>query len=176
MKKHEQIVIVCLAYIIGFTTAYIAFALSDTDRAIDAEPPVAPASHSAPKADARTHAEAAMTAEGLVLLKDGQERVLAARVPAGTETDIDGFHYDDVAILVSPNGQYVHYCAVVKEDGTCTHLLYSVAEDKVYQVYNGAGALVSDIALAGTSKWRPDGSLEVASAVSADPATPWIMR
>lgn len=177
MKKHEQIIVVCLAYIIGFTTAYIAFALSGKtsgDRAYYAALQERGGAGQAAVGSSRVNAM--MTAEGLLVVKDGQERPLSAKIPADAEASADGFHYDDVAVMVSPDGQYVHYCAVISHDDTCSHLMYSVAEDKVYRMYDGAGPLVSSIAEAGAGQWLPDGRFAIGSKASADAAAPWAMQ
>ena len=50
----------------------------------------------------------------------------------------EGFHTEVFASAVSPDGQYVYFCAsLVGEAGVCTNFVYSVSDDMVYKVRVG---------------------------------------
>ncbi len=129
--KNEQIILVVLAYVIGFTTAFIAFSLDNKKEHINFVEAV----------DVKRVANVAQASsvsilnneEGLFVSKDGEERILSGKV-LGVSTE-DGFHTGIASTNISPDGLYVHYCAEMDEgDNSCVNFIYSVAEDKVFKL------------------------------------------
>lgn len=162
---------VILAYVIGFTTAFIMFALVDKDRQHKAV-------HLIPeenlgRVEAMERVEIMENGEGLFVKKGGEERIISALVDAlPTEP---GFHTDIVVASVSPDGAYVHYCAVTEVAEECQHFIYSVREDKTYMVKAGDAMAVTPSAEVTTITWSGASDLNV-SGQTASPASLWTLR
>lgn len=137
--KNEKVALVIFAYIIGFTTAFIAFAINDKSQSGSDLVILNDDQEAGVYADGiQTNSEVELlnNADGLFILKDGNERILSAVATDGMSGE--GFHTEVFSSVVSPNGQYVHFCAsLVGETGVCTNFVYSVGDDMVYKVRVG---------------------------------------
>lgn len=175
MQEHEQAIITALAYVIGFTTAYIAFANISHPRPETAANPSRnySAAVETARADDSSIAKVLTTAEGLFVLRDGKERIISLQ--SASETG-PGYHRSIAAASASTDGSFVHYCAVMDDDQHCAHFIYDVRSDTVYRVTKSGQPLDTTIEAAAMARWEPVNKLLVDSAVSADAETPWIMR
>lgn len=145
--KHEKIVLVGLAYCIGFTTAFIAFGFQNEYghmqvpqvREYGASGLVQklPAEEVAETTAASSYEfidDAVITEEGLFATMQDEMRVVSAYAPS-PEGRVAGFHYRVVDMLVSPDQSYLYYCVLLsQEDTTCRSYLYHAASDAVYPV------------------------------------------
>lgn len=173
--KNEKITLVFLAYVIGFTTALIIFAMDDGDQdtnelyvANDSEITVN-AEETEPQ-----QLEVLNKEEGLFIAKNGQERILS--VTASGDASEDGFHTEIVTYSVSPSGGYVHYCAkLVESEEACTNFVYSVSEDVVYKVKFEGELMESNLVAAGNISWNNQDSLSFPEGV-ANQESGWQIR
>lgn len=177
MKKNEQALLVVLSYVIGFTTAFIMFVLvgenAKDHRYFSKES--AKASVSADREDKMVGSlEIMETAEGLFIKKDGHERILSAYTESGSAGP--GFHTDVAVSSISPDGQYVYYCAEM-EAGTdsCQCFVYSVAEDTTYIVKDGETALQTSSAEASEFSWSDSSEIQLNGRMASQESM-WVLR
>lgn len=176
--KNEKVALVFFAYIIGFTTAFIAFAINDNEyskkdmAAFKKHPEVV--AHTDRVQQNNSGVEVMEREEGLFVLIDGQERVLSATASNGVSGE--GFHTEIFSSSVSPSGQYVHFCAsLVGEEGLCTNFIYSTEEDMVYRVKVGDEPLIATEEDAGTTSWISGETLSFLEG-SASMSTNWTIN
>lgn len=171
--KHEQALLVALAYVIGFTTAFIAFALNVEDYRADKSPRT-PKETRVQRAAASQPVQVVDREEGLFMVKDGRERILSAKATQGNSGD--GFHDIVAHASVSPGGGYIHYCAEVSlSPGSCRHFVYSVAEDIVYKVKDQGVPLATANSEAASAAWTADEALGFGGRL-ADHRSGWHLR
>lgn len=178
VQEHEQALLVALAYLIGFTTAYIGFALNDSgDKRYKIATPTSDTHEvlGINQAAASNTIRAVTTDEGLFVMKDETERILSSQIEA-TEYQ-PGQHQTIVTTTISPAGDYVHYCAEVasSEAGTCSHFVYSVADDTVYRVLSNDVPLGTSASVAKETAWRGN-NLSIGIYVSSNASTPWLVE
>lgn len=174
--KNEKVALVFFAYIIGFTTAFIAFALSDKGYSVDATL----AAKSYPEEGTNINKvqnhniEVVNKPEGLFMLNGSEERVLSATASDGVSGE--GFHTEIFSSSVSPDGQYIHFCAsLVGEPGICTNFVYGVADDLIYRIRVGEESLKTDKEESGITSWISGDTLKF-SVGSASAASNWSIR
>lgn len=178
--KNEKVTLVFFAYIIGFTTAFIAFAINDnkySDNDIvayeDHSEIVKPTNHN-PVLQNQSALKIVEKPEGLFIQNGSQERVLSATAIDGVSGE--GFHTEIFASSVSPNGQYVYFCAsLVGEQGICANFVYGVTDDLVYRVKVGEESLKTTEEEAGTASWVSNDTLKFFEG-SASMGTNWTIR
>lgn len=175
-KKHEKAILVSLAYLIGFITAFIAFAINDADQAT-------PAASGKPVADKmeyqamenRSGIEAVIKDDGLFMKNGDKERILSAHMKL--DKSEDGYHDSIASTSVSPDGNFIFYCAVLLAgDDDCMSYVYSVAEDTVYKVSDGEKKILVPIEKATDISWSGDDRLQMEGMASVSAATPWHLR
>lgn len=180
MYKHERITLVILAYVIGFSTAFIAFNfvnqgylaqhdnyssnyqyISDQKqiKTIDEEPSV--------------DLVVEKKSDGLYALFGNNSRILSAQAISATSA-VDGYHFEVFNPSVSPSGLYINYCAqLLATDSDCKHYLYNVETDTTYKVTMPNGEqLVSDIVEI-FAEWLPGDILTTTDYISANGSAPW---
>ena len=174
MKNHEQALLVILSYVIGFTTAFIMFALIDGDQNSGYKSSHVPEEEVPGTMEEDMGVEVMETGEGLFVKKGGQDRIISALTD--TAPAEPGFHTDIVVSSVSPDGMYVHYCAETDPaSGECQHFVYSVAEDRTYMVKDGEAEVMTPSAEAALVSWMPGSELNF-SGRTANQASLWILR
>lgn len=172
MKNHESALLVVLSYVIGFTTAFIMFTMSS-------EKYDQPDSYALDNANVTEEVSASKielmeTSEGLFVKKVGQERIISAFTDATVAEP--GFHTDIVVSSISPDGQYVHYCAVMTADAeVCQSFVYSVSEDAVYMVKNADEHVESSISEVAQISWSDESTLVFGDQV-ANQSSRWVIR
>lgn len=173
MKNHESALLVVLAYIIGFTTAFIMFVLASDGKSKDINRVVESGSDLVLGDNAKV-VELMQTSEGLFVKVDGKERIINARTD-DTEAE-PGFHIDLVAASVSPDGKYVHYCAeMALAADSCQNFVYSMLEDATYVVKSDDVPVKSPSAEAANSFWS-DASMLHIGASTTGPGSRWTVR
>ncbi len=167
---HTQAILVALAYLIGFITSYIAFELNDrvyVAKPIDSVP-------TTQQAVAYGAVKAVATEEGLFVSADGHERIVSATLEEG-ELSL-GYHRAIAVAEVSPDGEFLFYCAIMDDPSVCVPFVYSRQDDTVYLVTGAEGSLEVDVASAGRSGWSSNGALSLDGMMSISPSRPWMVR
>lgn len=184
--KHQEVILVVLGYIIGFTTAFIWFGAGDM-RSADQADTVAGTVRSdgyglVANASRRDQGAAIMDVfvnnEGLFARIGDTDRVISAgTIPPGEE-DTAGYHYAVPVMSISPDQQYVHYCTIAgPDDTTCDHYIYNIADDSLYPVKDTQNDTHLVTARDGlTTEWTADGLLVVNDHTSSATHTPWMME
>lgn len=165
--KHEQALLVALAYVIGFTTAFIAFKLSDDTRLYD----LSANTHNLARKDSQ-HFDVSIKHGDLLATKDGIDRVVSAKSDS-LEVE-DGFHSEILSASISPDGRFMHYCVVVDpESDSCANFVYSTMEDIIYRVKNQGEQVMSERSSVSSEGWGEDGKLMIAGRYSLSADKPW---
>lgn len=166
---HTHAMLVALAYLIGFVTAYIAFALNDhsynekpKERLI------------AQEAVAYSPVRAVTTEDGLFMVNDGQQRVISAQLDEGELSF--GYHRGIASASVSSDGSMIHYCAVMSDVNTCSHFVYVLSEDRVYPVSNEGTQLITSESVADAVRWASGNRLMIGDYFSVSEETPWMVE
>lgn len=176
--KYQEIILVTLGYVIGFATAFIWLSASDgTDRTETAVPTgdnyglVANASQRAAIVDAF------VDNDGLFARIGDRERIISAGTIA-PDGNTAGFHYAVPYLAISPNQQYLHYCALTEpEDTTCDHYIYEVSTDSIYPVKDTHTDVYLESDTAGLeAMWTENNLLSVNGLVSRSGSEPWMLE
>ncbi|OGG41811.1 hypothetical protein A2837_01190 [Candidatus Kaiserbacteria bacterium RIFCSPHIGHO2_01_FULL_46_22] len=168
IKQHEQAILVVLAYLIGFITAFIAFKLAEDN----SWSPIVEAERS--QYEMMSNLEVLVKGGNLYAARNGIEHALS--VYADREEEEDGFHYSVLVASVSPDNRFVHYCVQpTATSDTCTNFIYSSEEDVIYRVKNGEEQMSVLADLTTDSGWMEDGKLSLPGHQSVSADTPWKM-
>lgn len=179
MYKHERITIVILSYVIGFSTAFIAFNFVNPGYINKSEGE--PLAVAAPKTNSLKlePKEAARPtlfeekADGLYALINGNSRILSAQAVSATNV-VEGFHYKIIGAAASADGRFIHYCSQQQEgDDECKHYIYDLINDQTYRLEVPTGEQLTSGIGNVFAEWLPDGNLTTENYVSASAAAPW---
>lgn len=185
MLKHERITLVVLAYVIGFSTAYIAFALQSpnndyyniTTSTIAHTPAIKPMEEV--YAARTTSLDTISTTEkedGFYALIEGKERILSAALINSMQPR-SGFHHKIIEPSVSLSGMYIHYCVQPSAaSSTCVHHIYDVTTDIVHIMTVADEPVETLIADRIIPLWLQDDTLRLSDYISVAPNTPWKVR
>ena len=176
--KNEKVALVFFAYVIGFTTAFIAFAINDNENskgdAIAVRKYSEIVEHTDKVQQNNSGVEVVERPEGLFVLNNNQERILSAAALEGMSGE--GFHTEIFTSSVSPDGQYVHFCAsLVGESGVCTNFVYSIMDDLIYRVRIDGEPLKNTSIDASTVSWVSNDALNFSEG-SASASSNWTIR
>jgi hypothetical protein len=177
--RHEKAFLVITAYVIGFTTAFIAFAIPNMQSydAVDAltfAPTVKSVSVSTPTLSV------GKGEEGLYAITPTYQRLLSVDRSTLGANLIDsapssGYYYAIIDAEASRNGQFVYYCEQIDEsDTTCDPYVYELATDSLHPV-TVDGAQVKPVIADHTAAWTDTSELMIDDHISADPAQPWVL-
>jgi len=186
MYKHERITLVVLAYVIGFSTAYIAFNFVNPGHEHKSVGQYAhlhdsQGRHINPntKLNNRTveqqkkQVSIEKNIDGFFALIEGRSRILSAQAISATDA-VEGFHFEVHNSAVSPNGNFIHYCAQLKEsDTTCKHYIYEIASDVVYRVKIPNGNHLESNIRESMVTWTVDDLLVAGDYTSISGIAPW---
>jgi hypothetical protein len=184
MQKHERITIVILSYLIGFTTAFIAFSFqtvpsepdfyqSDQSYAVVDNSASVSQTSTDNKDNALKTVSVDEKMDGLYAIIDGKERIMSAQAISATSA-IPGFHHQLFEVEISPNTEYIHYCAQsLDTDDFCSHFIYSVVNDVTYVVSNPDGQRLTSSIQDVDVIWSEDNTLIAGLWESASTETPW---
>ena len=131
--RHERAIIVTLAYIIGFTSAFIAYGIHPNT---DPQPTNSEVQNVAGIATAIperliTQDDVILDSRGLFVIRDGEEYPVSAYLRSGVEPG-PGYHVSIDSISLTNNGRRLYYCAqeTIEEVG-CTGYIYDVAKHTI---------------------------------------------
>ena len=173
-ERHKDVLLVSLAYLIGFTTAFIAFAVAGDESFKGEHKSYSNQASVVNRTTEEVGVKVVEKPEGLFMERNGKERVLSATTsvfPASV-----GHHSQIVTSEVSPSGSYIHYCAETDPAAReCQHLVYSVEEDKVYRLKNSEGALESQNTAASSVTWSMNDMLQAGNLLASSESG-WVLR
>ena len=176
--KHRQALIVALSYVIGFTTAFIAFGIDNFSHDIDKKYHKAssPASSQNFKTDSQAErVSISVREDGLYAVISDRERILSAQTASVLDAK-PGWHHEVIKTEASPNGQFIYYCVQVSvENGECENFVFVVSEDIAYRVSRADGEAMSSDINSLVAGWTNDNLLIINSYISADKSRPWRM-
>lgn len=182
--RHEKVALIIASYLIGFTTAFIAFGvnkLANTEVIVQDNPAqtLNTATVNTPELE-NSITSVGFGEDGLFAVTAGYERLLSAdkkTLSANVSDSVKntpGFYYNIVDAEASRNGQFVYFCEQVSEDSeSCNPYVYSLADDSLYAVKVDGEAYASTIA-DHKSAWLENNSLKLNDMVSVDGTTPWV--
>lgn len=176
--RHEKVLLIVLAYIIGFTTAFIAFGFGNQRSASIDLPAYTPRANAEDSSDA-LKASVVFKEDGVYVVTSRYDRILSAdknALSSNVLTSIGesaGFHYRVIDAEASRDAKFVYYCEQLSEASeTCHPYVYSVDMDAVFPV-KLSGEKVEYVVIDHVSAWMEDGALMIGSTVSADVSRPW---
>lgn len=134
--RHERAIVLTLAYIIGFTTAYIAFGISTDDagerivRSASQSQNVASVMTAMPEPLITTD-DVGLDDRGLYVVLDGEEQFVSGILPEGAEPGA-GYHVSIDVLSLANDGRLLYYCAQESfEQEGCTEYVYNVAKHSI---------------------------------------------
>lgn len=180
--KNERASIVALSYVIGFTTAFIAYAAvvevplyqSPAIMAnVSQSASVADAAAASPVSEAPVSGSIMETVEGVEVTKDGVTRLIA--VKRSFQPDFGPDAYDRLLKASnSRDGQFTFFCVTSASD-SCQASIYSWEQNGIFPIrVNGEKVAYEANEL--NVAWASDNRLQFNSAVSVNSATPWILE
>lgn len=172
--RNERAIIMGLAYIAGFTAAFIAYGTPYAAPQY-ASPETVKAEGGEVGTNSATIHNAYLNGEGLFAEVGDQEMIISAKAEAST-TSMDGFHYAIPLVEVSPNAKYIHYCEQTVEIPTeCKHFVYVAKDHTVWRVEYNDEQVVSEVG-ALEAGWTEDGMLYVGELASVSETEPWLVE
>ena len=176
--KHEKVGLVAASYLIGFTTAFIAFGLGALQESDIAVSPIVTADVTQQSAAAVQGVSVFVNEEGLFVTNNGVDRILTVNKASLTDTGyedivLNGLHYDVFGQSVSPDERFVYFCEQLSEIPTeCDPFIYELDTDIVHRVLQGGEVFSIEISEHSVT-WGSDGLLSVGDFVSSSSDKPW---
>lgn len=125
--RNEKAVLVALSYVIGFTTAFIGFALTDTQTdhfALSGNVSDYVPTAASQKAHASEPLHIVFDETGMYADFDEKMVIISGKLHEGI-AEGPGFHVEIPFYEVSPSGKYVYYCERETEsDNVCNEYIY----------------------------------------------------
>ena len=132
--RHERAILLVLAYVIGFTTSFIAFGVAEdslTDELSYVSSQNMAAVMTAVPDPIITTDDVWLDSRGLYVVRDGEEYFVSGRLPAGAEPG-PGYHVSIDRLSLSNDGRLLYYCAQeVFDQDPCTEYVYDVLDHSV---------------------------------------------
>lgn len=179
-SRNEKIVIVLSAYVIGFTTAFIAFGINNSYTPSVPEEDFS-RSYVQPlsvKVAPQVISSIEENDEGFFAVIGGYKRMLSAKrstlganVIASNATS--GFYTAIIANTLSKDAQFVYFCEQQKTDAKdCAAYVYSLADDSLHRVKVN-GKSYDPIIEGHTALWNDDTTLVLNGITSTEAIKPW---
>lgn len=178
--RHEKVALIIAAYIIGFTTAFIAFGLfkSGTFEQTTFVPVQVTRAN---VGDLSFKTNVGLEEDGLYAVTSNYDRILSADKRALTASAISslvdgsGYHYRIIDAEASRNAKFVYYCEQLSAEApTCDAFVYDLEKDVVHPVTIN-GEVASYPVDEHNSYWLGGSTLHVNGATSADGNKPWVL-
>ncbi len=191
--KHEKAVLVIVAYIIGFTSGFIAFGVANlsSNNQVAEIPPVTtgwpegymPPTEMPPMETMEMEAmplpdEAAYYQDGKLYATVGAERfVLSLHSEIMPTENVEGFstqgiHENLPKYAASADGRYVYFCEQQTTDPECTSFIFDVAKSVIQPVSIDGERLITPNEVAEDARWEGD-RIVIGSYTSDAMDTPW---
>ncbi len=192
--KHEKAVIIIVAYIIGFTSCFIAFGITGVMKPVtvpDMMMPVAvtPEGYEGPKENPPENMEDAVVASAastasyedgkLYATVKGERYVLSLHTDVMKTENVEGFatqgiHANLPTYSTSPDGRFVHFCEQQTDEDACSHFLFDADRNVIQPMSVDGERLITSAAVAVSSAWNGD-MLAIGTYTSASSEAPWKM-
>lgn len=177
--RHEQLSILVLAYVIGFTTAYIAFGLNPNRDIASGKDVVYSSSTSlrdVVESTPNTIAAVTFSDVGMFAEVGDEEVVISGKLTDSVEPG-PGFHVDIPFYEVSPQGNFVYYCEQHSEVPTqCSEYIYSLETHSVHPIKIEGMNVVSTDTSEQNFVWNDDETASYKEYSSVSAVTPWVME
>jgi len=193
--KHEKVVLVILAYLIGFTSALIAYGIKPIP---DYFPPetelelnnVLENTDFVDKQDIQSSTTVAtnQSTDEFVTYHDGRLGVHSDNGDFLLSINKDlvdkellvefkdyGVHYSKFAPfhIVSADKQFIYFCEQHGDEDNCSNFIFDVKSSVIQFVNNEKQKIVTSRSVAEKAYWQEDGTLVVGDFTSVSPDTPW---
>lgn len=181
--RHEKAVMVIVSYVLGFTTAFIAFGVNEmyggniSGVQIDSSSLQIFGDNTI--SDSRV--KVGFTEEGLFAVTKHYNRLLSANknvlsASAISSVDASGFHYSISDAKASDDGQFIYFCEQVSKDSEdCYPYVYSLIQDAVHPVRVN-GKLLEMSVLNTESSWSGNSYLTLTTFSSINADEPWMLQ
>lgn len=180
--RHEKIAIIIAAYIIGFTTAFIAFGVNQPKN------PIEPLQVTARNQQVDTKESLASNVitsvgysnEGLFAVTAGYERLLSAKASTLGASAIasggtSGYYFKIIDAEASRDGRFVYFCEQLTQDSkTCDPYVYAIEDDSLHPVKADDVKYQSPVATH-ESAWSDANELVLNGMISSEKDSPWLL-
>ena len=178
--RHEKVAIVITSYVIGFTTAFIAFGINQLymSQQILNEEPEFVAMEKQEVEPEETILSVAVTSEGLSAVTSLKSVLLTANKSSlGSavigSTNTPGFYAEIIEAEVSRDGRFVYFCEQLgKLDTYCDPYVFSLSDEMLHKVTLNDEVFAPD-SETHSSFWSDENQLSVNGAFSSDIEKPW---
>jgi len=181
--RHEKVVLVVTSYVIGFTTAFLAFGMNQLYMAKDVL--ATSTVHNVIKTkvadtgpekilSVTTDSEglSAVTSKGTIILSAKKSTLESSVIGS---VDVPGYHTAIIDAEVSRDGNFVYFCEQLSEENeTCGAYVYALASKILHRVSIDAITYAPAIK-DHTSSWSDTNLLNVDAGISADAIKPWLL-
>ncbi len=187
-SRHERAMVVMTSYVIGFTSAFIAFGINhvtQTDMIVVDTSSVTGSSEVVsmqPRKGESYSASIRIEPAGLVVVSEAGKRLLSARknspyVASAISADPQpGFAVKIIEAELSRDSRFVYFCEQLEDEAqSCVAYVYSIADDVLHPL-KVRGSEYGPQILTHTSAWSQDGNLMVDGFLSTSPETPWELQ
>ncbi len=187
-SRHERAFVVMASYVIGFTSAFIAFGInhftptdvivmSDTITQIATQQPAMQ-----PRQGQSYSASIRVEPAGLVVVSEAGKRLLSARKDSPYLASVisaepqPGLAVKIIEAELSRDSRFVYFCEQLTPDSqSCTAYVYSIADDVLHPLQVRDAGYEPQI-VTHTSAWSQDGNLMVDGFISSSAETPWELQ
>jgi hypothetical protein len=190
--KHEKAVLVVLAYIIGLTSGFIGFgvtqSLTTNTMEVAVAPEFIPEGYTGPDTPPPSDEMTATAEEEVARYEDGKlyAYVHGDRFVLSLSNDImpvenvegfatQGIHEKIPTYSVSEDGRFVHFCEQHTEADECTHFIFDADENVIQPVSYEGKNFITSISEALTAAWNGD-TITIGTYSSAAAITPWKLQ
>ncbi|MFM2339429.1 MAG: hypothetical protein RLZZ360_65 [Candidatus Parcubacteria bacterium] len=190
--KHEKAVLVVLAYIIGLTSGFIGFGVTQAgSQALESTTPNAfiPEGYTPPDTPPPSDESAATAGGGEVARYEdgklyayvhGDRFVLSLSNEVMPVENVEGFatqgiHKKIPTYSSSADGNFVHFCEQQTDADECTHFIFDATENVIQPVSFDGKKFITTISDALTAAWNGD-TITIGSYSSAAAITPWKLQ
>jgi hypothetical protein len=188
--KHEKAVLVLIAYIIGFTSSFIAFGVMDQvapPAALESAVTTWPEGYTPPTEMPPTEetVSAVPTGAGIASYEDGKlyANVQGERYVLSLSNDImdvsnvegfatQGIHEALPTYSASADGRFVHFCEQQTPADSCTHFVFDADRNVIQPVSYEDKSFITTVNEALSTVWNGD-ALRIAQYASVSEAQPW---
>jgi hypothetical protein len=179
--RNEKIVIVLSAYIIGFSTAFIAFGVNSQYQQVQTQSEFQRAYVQVVAQEDKTQSIARIEKDGeglFIVTEAGYKRLLSAKQSDQGASLIasiatPGFHAETISESLSFDNAYIYFCEQQTPDAkNCMPYVYSLEDDALHPVKVNGEVYNPSVAVH-TAQWTEGGSLIIDGMESGNSNRPW---
>lgn len=188
--KHEKAVLILIAYIIGFTSSFIAFGVMQPHEApaVLESTTVWPEGYTPPTEQPpidETVSDASVESTNIASYEDGKlyatvqgERyVLSLSNDIMDATNVEGFATQGIhealpTYSASDDGRFIHFCEQQTPADSCTHFVFDASRSVIQPVSLEGKSFITSVNEALSTVWNGD-ALRIAQYASVSQAEPW---